>query len=60
MEEEDELVNRKAQRGKRRGRKNKYYAEIDNEDDADAAEQVEPSVNEDSEEEDNEAIILEQ
>lgn len=57
-EEDDELFNRKQKSGKRRGRKNKYYAQIDNEDDVDAAE-AEQSVNEDSD--DNpEAIIAEQ
>jgi hypothetical protein len=53
-------MNRKQKSGKRRGRKNKYYAQIDNEDDADAAEANDPSVNENSEDEENEAIILEQ
>ena len=60
VEQEDELFNRQSKAGKRRGRKNKYYAQIDNEDDVDAADAVEPVVNEESEEEDNEALILEQ
>jgi len=41
VKEDDELMNRKS-KGKRRGRKNKYYAQIDNEDDVDAADAVEP------------------
>ena len=58
MEEDDELVNRKYRSGKRRGRKNKYYAQIDNEDDIDAAEAEADAAAEESNEDDaNEAII---
>ena len=57
LPEEDELLARKG-KGKRRGRKNKYYTAIDAEDDEDADGQ-EPSVADDDEEEDNLAIIKE-
>ena len=47
IEDEDELMNRKT-KGKRRGRKNKYYTAIDAEDDEEADGQ-EPSAEEDDE-----------
>lgn len=49
--DEDEVANRKHKSGKRRGRKNKYYAQIDNEDDVDAAGGAEGSGGDLSEEE---------
>lgn len=56
IEEEDEVKNRKS-KGKRRGRKNKYYTAIDAEDDEEA-DGGEPSVQEDEEDHtDNLAII---
>lgn len=58
MDDDDELKNRKA-KGKRRGRKNKYYTAIDAEDDEEADGQ-EPSIEEDDDQQDNLAIIKEQ
>ncbi len=57
IEEADELKKRK-NKGKRRGRKNKYYTAIDAEDDEEA-DGNEPSAGEDDEHEDNLAIIKE-
>ena len=58
IDSDDELVNRK-KAGKRRGRKNKYYTQIDAEDDEEAGDGQDPSVNEDDDLEDNKEIIKE-
>ena len=58
MDEDDELMNRKT-KGKRRGRKNKYYTAIDAEDDEEADGQEVSAAEEDDEQEDNLAIIKE-
>jgi len=56
--DDDEEIRKRKNKGKRRGRKNKYYAQIDAEDDEEA-EAVEGSEEEDNAEEDNLAAIKE-